>query len=102
MLNLIVNAIQAMSGIGEGPRELQISIDAVPSEGAVCVAVRDTGPGLSPESLLASVRAILHDQARRHGHGPLDLPLDYRSPRWTAVGDQMRAAGCSLSIYDPC
>jgi signal transduction histidine kinase len=51
MLNLIVNAVQAMSGIGEGPRELQISIDAVPSEGGVCVAVRDTGPGLSPESL---------------------------------------------------
>jgi signal transduction histidine kinase len=51
MLNLIVNAIQAMSGIGEGPRELQLSIDAVRSEGGVRVAVRDTGPGLSPESL---------------------------------------------------
>jgi C4-dicarboxylate-specific signal transduction histidine kinase len=51
MLNLIVNAIQAMRGIGEGPRELQISIDAVPSEGGVRVGVRDTGPGLSPESL---------------------------------------------------
>jgi signal transduction histidine kinase len=52
MLNLIVNAIQAMSGIGERARELQISIDAVPSEGGVRVGVRDTGPGLSPESLL--------------------------------------------------
>jgi signal transduction histidine kinase len=51
MLNLVVNAIQAMRGIGEGPRELQISIDAVPSEGGVRVGVRDTGPGLSPESL---------------------------------------------------
>jgi PAS domain S-box-containing protein len=51
MLNLIVNAIQAMSGIGEGARELRISIDAVPSEGGVRVGVRDTGPGLSPESL---------------------------------------------------
>jgi PAS domain S-box-containing protein len=51
MLNLIVNAIQAMSGIGERTRELQISIDAVPSEGSVRVGVRDTGPGLSPESL---------------------------------------------------
>jgi PAS domain S-box-containing protein len=50
MLNLIVNAIQAMSGIGEGARELQISIDAVPSEDCVRVGVRDTGPGLSPES----------------------------------------------------
>ena len=51
MLNLIVNAIQAMRGMGESPRELQISIDAVPSEGGVRVGVRDTGPGLSPESL---------------------------------------------------
>jgi len=51
MLNLIVNAIQAMRGIGEGARELQISIEAVPSEGGVRVGVRDSGPGLSPESL---------------------------------------------------
>jgi signal transduction histidine kinase len=51
MLNLIVNAIQAMSGITERARELQISIDAVPSEAGVRVGVRDTGPGLSPESL---------------------------------------------------
>jgi signal transduction histidine kinase len=101
MLNLIVNAIQAMSGIGEGARELQISIDAVPSEGGVRVGVRDTGPGLSPESLLASVRAIPHDEARGHGHGPIYLPLDHRSPRRTAVGDQVRAAGCALSVYDP-
>jgi PAS domain S-box-containing protein len=51
MLNLIVNAIQAMSGIGERARELQISIDAVPSEGAVRVGVQDAGHGLRPESL---------------------------------------------------
>jgi PAS domain S-box-containing protein len=51
MLNLIVNALQAMSGDGEGARELVISIDAVPSEGSVRVGVRDTGPGLSPEGL---------------------------------------------------
>jgi PAS domain S-box-containing protein len=51
MLNLIVNAVQAMSSIGEGPREIQISIDAVPSEGGVRVGVRDTGPGLGPDSL---------------------------------------------------
>jgi PAS domain S-box-containing protein len=51
MLNLVVNAIQAMRDIGEGARELQISID-VPSEGGVRVGVRDTGPGLSPENLL--------------------------------------------------
>jgi C4-dicarboxylate-specific signal transduction histidine kinase/PAS domain-containing protein len=51
VLNLIVNAIQAMGGIWEGARELQISIEAVPSEGGVRVGVRDTGPGLPPETL---------------------------------------------------
>jgi signal transduction histidine kinase len=51
MLNLILNAIQSMSGVADGNRELQISIDAGPSEGSVRVGVRDTGPGLSQESL---------------------------------------------------
>jgi signal transduction histidine kinase len=49
-LNLIVNAIQSMSGIEDGTRELHVSTVSVEPEG-VCVAVRDTGPGLSPESL---------------------------------------------------
>jgi signal transduction histidine kinase len=50
MLNLIVNAIQSMSGVEDGNRELDISTVSIEPEG-VCVAVRDTGPGLSPESL---------------------------------------------------
>jgi C4-dicarboxylate-specific signal transduction histidine kinase len=51
MLNLILNAIQSMSDGAGDNRELRISIDAVPSEGSVRVGVRDTGSGLSPESL---------------------------------------------------
>jgi C4-dicarboxylate-specific signal transduction histidine kinase len=50
MLNLILNAIQSMSGVQDGNRELHISTESIEPEG-VCVAVRDTGPGLSPESL---------------------------------------------------
>src|SRR5229473_3240863 len=50
MLNLIVNAIQSMSGVEDGNRELQISTVGIEPEG-VCVAVRDTGPGLSPQTL---------------------------------------------------
>ena len=50
MLNLIVNAIQSMSGVEDGNRELQISTVSIEPEG-VCVAVRDTGHGLHPESL---------------------------------------------------
>src|SRR5712671_3483884 len=49
-LNLIVNAIQSMSGVEDGNRELHISTVSIEPEG-VCVAVRDTGHGLRPESL---------------------------------------------------
>src|SRR5712672_264336 len=50
MLNLIVNAIQSMSGVEDGNRELHVSTVSIEPEG-VCVAVRDTGHGLRPESL---------------------------------------------------
>ena len=50
MLNLIVNAIQSMSGVEDGNRELQISTVSIEPDG-VCVAVRDSGHGLRPESL---------------------------------------------------
>jgi PAS domain S-box-containing protein len=50
MLNLSINAIEAMSGTSEGPRELLISTAKTDSEG-VLVTVRDSGPGLAPESV---------------------------------------------------
>ena len=49
ILNLITNAVQAMSAVSEGARELLISTAKDPS-GGVLVAVRDSGPGLNPES----------------------------------------------------
>src|SRR5258705_684842 len=51
MLNLIVNAIQSMSGVEDGNRELHISSTVSNEPEGVCVAVRDTGHGLRPESL---------------------------------------------------
>jgi PAS domain S-box-containing protein len=49
MLNLFINAIEAMSGMDEGSRELLISTEKTHSD-AVLVAVRDSGPGFPPES----------------------------------------------------
>ena len=77
MLNLIVNAIQSMRGVEDSNRELHISTGGVSSRRGVRVGVRDTGPGLSPETLSRLFRAILHDEVRRHGHGPVYLPLDH-------------------------
>jgi PAS domain S-box-containing protein len=50
MLNLMLNAVEAMSGSAEGSRELLISTKENGSDG-ICVAVQDSGPGLEPESL---------------------------------------------------
>jgi signal transduction histidine kinase len=49
ILNLIINAVEAMSGVSEGPRELLISTGKDGSSGLL-VAVQDSGPGLNPES----------------------------------------------------
>jgi signal transduction histidine kinase len=50
MLNLILNAVEAMSGSDEGSRELLISTEDDGANG-VRIAVRDWGPGLKPEGL---------------------------------------------------
>jgi C4-dicarboxylate-specific signal transduction histidine kinase len=49
ILNLIINAVEAMSGVNEQARELLIDTASEAPNG-VLVAVRDSGPGLKPES----------------------------------------------------
>src|SRR5262249_45891257 len=44
LLNLVVNAIEAMSTLRDGPRELTIRSEA-DGESGVAVSVTDTGPG---------------------------------------------------------
>jgi signal transduction histidine kinase len=50
MLNLIINAVEAMSGVSEGSRELLVDTGTAGSDG-VLVVVRDSGPGLAPAGL---------------------------------------------------
>ncbi|HEY0800116.1 MAG TPA: PAS domain S-box protein, partial [Steroidobacteraceae bacterium] len=50
VLNLILNAVEAMSSVDDTPRELSITTELTGADEAV-VAVRDSGPGIEPEHL---------------------------------------------------
>jgi signal transduction histidine kinase len=49
-MNLLVNAVEAMSSVGDGSRELTIA-SGKDDPNLVFVEVQDTGPGISPADL---------------------------------------------------
>src|SRR6266511_3735387 len=68
LLNLIIKAVEAMSAVNEGPRELLIS-SASNAGDSVLVAVRDSGPGLTLESLDRLFQAFHTTKADGMGMG---------------------------------
>jgi signal transduction histidine kinase len=68
LLNLIINAIEAMSVVSEGPRELLISSASNAVE-SVLVAIRNSGPGLTPESRDRLFQAFYTTKANGMGMG---------------------------------
>ncbi len=50
LVNLILNAVEAMSSIEDGPRELSIRTEQSQTDG-ILVAVRDSGPGIDAVNL---------------------------------------------------
>ena len=74
ILNLVMNAIEAMRGVSGGPRTLRVS-----SEGGaateVVIAVRDSGPGFDPQHLDRLFEAFY--TTKPHGLG-LGLAISHR------------------------
>jgi C4-dicarboxylate-specific signal transduction histidine kinase len=68
ILNLITNAVQAMSGVCDGTRELRISTGQTKG-GDILVAVQDSGPGLDAEGSDHLFDAFYSTKPRRLGIG---------------------------------
>lgn len=101
LINLITNAIQAMSAANSDPRLITIELD-VPNGSSSGAGLR-SGPqrDISGEAL----RTFLHDQGERDGNGPFDLPQHHRGTRriaqwfkpcrrWCRLRSQIANGGC--------
>jgi CHASE3 domain sensor protein len=99
MLNLILNAVEAMSDL-DAPRELLIRTRAgcLKERARHCAGF---GPGAGPKTCGPPVRRLLHDQARRHGPRPGHLSFDHWRPRRADMGVAERTWRCRVSVHAP-
>ena len=67
VLNLILNAVEAMDSVDVEPRELSISTEQ--DHTGVCVTVRDSGPGIDPTHLERVFEAFYTTKSRGVGMG---------------------------------
>jgi signal transduction histidine kinase len=84
VLNLPLNAVEAMGSVEGVPRELLISTEQ-DHTGRPCGGARFRARPRSVASR-ARVRCILHHEVQRHGDGAVDLPVYRRRPWGPAVG----------------
>jgi signal transduction histidine kinase len=68
VLNMILNAVEAMGSVQEGPRELSINTEQIQANG-VLVAVRDTGPGIDVEHIARVFEAFYTTKSSGVGMG---------------------------------
>jgi len=72
LLNLILNAAEAMGSVAAGAREMLISTEQ--DQTGVLVAVRDSGLGIDPEHLDRIFDAFYTTKSSGMGMGPLSPP----------------------------
>jgi C4-dicarboxylate-specific signal transduction histidine kinase len=68
VLNLILNAVEAMGSVEAGPRELLISTEQTQGNG-VLLTVRDSGPGIDPRHLERVFQAFYTTKSNGVGMG---------------------------------
>ena len=101
VLNLILNALQAMGAVREGARQVLITTRQIELND-LYVGVQDTGPGLSPETLSRLFEPFYTTKPNGMGMGLAICRSNHRSPWRTPVGQRVPATWGSLSVCDPC
>ena len=96
MLNLILNAVEAMSGIDEGERNLCITTGKNAS-GDIHVSVRELGPGLAPEVRRTSSWPSKQRSRTVCGSGSRSADRLSRGPADACGRPPMRHAGRSFN-----
>ena len=100
ILNLVIKAVQAMNDVRIATVNY-MSPSASSNRETASASPCGTPARAERGQRRSSVSTILHDQARRHGNGSIDLPVDHRRPPQTAVGESDRAPRCFVSVFDP-
>ena len=98
LINLIMNAIDAMRTSTDGRREILIRSARNPD--GVLVQVQDSGPGIEPEAGKPHLRAILHHESERHRNGALDQPFHNRVA-WRPPMDHAQFYRGAVRIHSP-
>jgi C4-dicarboxylate-specific signal transduction histidine kinase len=97
ILNLIVDAIEAMTGISEGARDLLITTSRVESDG-ILVDVRDSGPDLGSAAFEQVFEAFYSTKPRGLGWAYVSAAQSLKRMRG-GYGRRRTVARCRLHVY---
>jgi signal transduction histidine kinase len=102
ILNLVLNAAEAMSAVDEGARDLLISTEQGRANG-VLIAVRDSGPGIDPEHIERVFEAFYTTKSSGVGMG-LSICrsiIDAHGGRLWADANEPRGAVFQFTLPSP-
>jgi len=85
ILNLVLNASDAMSGVDDRPRQLVIRTER--QDDRARLTVQDVGVGIEPYGVEKLFEPFYTTKSGGMGIGLSVSPLDYREPSWTSVGN---------------
>ena len=90
LLSLLVNASEAISAAGDGPRDITVGT-AVREAGLVEISIGDTGIGVEEAEMERIFEHFVSTKQDGLGIGTRDQPVDHPGARRADLGDAQRA-----------